>query len=361
METKIFINESNYQDNSYFSLKKEEPPRKLLWVNIGHLSELWQFLICSFVVFIFFIPYGYLQESIFAVKGFKPFGWYLTLVQFLNYSIFGYIESKFNKIQRRIPIKLYLLLGVILLGSMGFSNASLGYLNYPTQVIFKCCKLIPVMIGGVLIQKKVYKIIDTVAALSMCIGLILFTLADNKISPHFNFLGVILISLALFCDALIGNFQEKMMKKHNATNAEIVLYSYFIGFLYLFLILILSGELNEGTKFCIENPVIYIYIFFFSLSGFFGVQAVLALIRTCGALVAVTVTTCRKAVTIVVSFMLFSKPFTIQYVWAGLLIVIGIYLNVLGKTSNFNFENVFIKMSSLFKDTEKRRKSTVVV
>lgn len=37
---------------------------------------------------------------------------------------------------------------------MGLSNTSLGYLNYPTQVIFKCCKLIPVMIGGVFIQGK---------------------------------------------------------------------------------------------------------------------------------------------------------------------------------------------------------------
>jgi len=76
-----------------------------------------------------------------------------------------------------------------MLGSMGFSNASLGYLNYPTQVIFKCCKLIPVMIGGILIQQKVYKVFDVIAALCMCTGLILFTLADNKVSPTFNLLG----------------------------------------------------------------------------------------------------------------------------------------------------------------------------
>lgn len=58
--------------------------------------------------------------------------------------------------------------------------------------------------------------------------------------------------------------------------------------------------------------MIYVYILLFSLSGFLGVQAVLVLIRTCGALVAVTVTTCRKAITIVISFLLFSKPFTFQ-------------------------------------------------
>jgi len=65
-------------------------------------------------------------------------------------------------------------------------------------------------------------------------------------------LGIILISSALFCDALIGNFQEKMMKKHNASNAEIVLYSYFIGFVYLLFVLLMSGQLRDGTEFCIQ-------------------------------------------------------------------------------------------------------------
>lgn len=46
----------------------------------------------------------------------------------------------------------YFLLAFLTVGTMGMSNAAVGYLNYPTQVIFKCCKLIPVMIGGILIQ-----------------------------------------------------------------------------------------------------------------------------------------------------------------------------------------------------------------
>ncbi|EPB70123.1 hypothetical protein ANCCEY_10795 [Ancylostoma ceylanicum] len=50
--------------------------------------------------------------------------------------------------------------------------------------------------------------------------------------------------------------------------------------------------------------------------------------QVCGALVAVTVTTLRKALTIVLSFILFSKPFTVDYVWAGLIILLAIYLNL---------------------------------
>lgn len=47
---------------------------------------------------------------------------------------------------------MYVQLAFYTVATMGLSNASVGYLNYPTQVIFKCCKLIPVLIGGILIQ-----------------------------------------------------------------------------------------------------------------------------------------------------------------------------------------------------------------
>lgn len=40
----------------------------------------------------------------------------------------------------------------------------------PTQVIFKCCKLIPVLIGGILIQGKRYGLIDVLAAGMMSLG-----------------------------------------------------------------------------------------------------------------------------------------------------------------------------------------------
>lgn len=60
----------------------------------------------------------------------------------------------FISLSSRIPGKTYMIIAFLTVGTMGLSNTSLGYLNYPTQVIFKCCKLIPVMIGGVFIQGK---------------------------------------------------------------------------------------------------------------------------------------------------------------------------------------------------------------
>ncbi|XP_052012636.1 adenosine 3'-phospho 5'-phosphosulfate transporter 2 isoform X2 [Apodemus sylvaticus] len=328
----------------------------VLGLNLSKFNKLTQFLICVAGVFVFYLIYGYLQELIFSMEGFKSFGWYLTLVQFAFYSIFGLIELQLTQDKRRrIPGKTYMIIAFLTVGTMGLSNTSLGYLNYPTQVIFKCCKLIPVMLGGVFIQGKRYNLADVSAAVCMSLGLIWFTLADSTIAPNFNLTGVMLISLALCADAVIGNVQEKAMKLHNASNSEMVLYSYSIGFGYILLGLSCTSGLGPAVAFCSKNPVrTYGYAFLFSLTGYFGISFVLALIKIFGALLAVTVTTGRKAMTIVLSFLFFAKPFTFQYVWSGLLVVLGIFLNVYSK----NMDKIRLpSMYSVVKQAMDLRKS----
>ncbi|XP_039725300.1 adenosine 3'-phospho 5'-phosphosulfate transporter 2 isoform X2 [Pteropus medius] len=328
----------------------------VLGINLSKFNKLTQFFICVAGVFVFYLIYGYLQELIFSMEGFKSYGWFLTLIQFAFYSIFGLIELQLiQDKRRRIPGKTYMIIAFLTVGTMGLSNTSLGYLNYPTQVIFKCCKLIPVMLGGVFIQGKRYNVADVSAAVCMSLGLIWFTLADSTVAPNFNLTGVILISLALCADAVIGNVQEKAMKLHNASNSEMVLYSYSIGFVYILLGLTCTNGLGPAVTFCSKNLIrTYGYAFLFSLTGYFGISFVLALIKIFGALLAVTVTTGRKAMTIVLSFIFFAKPFTFQYIWSGLLVVLGIFLNVYSK----NMDKIRLpSLYDLINKTAEARKS----
>lgn len=186
------INNSNSnknitQQNLNADYKINNNELKILCFDLTHYNNTTQFLLCCFGVFLLYIFYGYMQELIFTLDGFKPYGWFLTLIQFGYYTGFGYFERKFEqsrsiigggklKIQRLIPIRTYILLAFLTLGTMGLSNSSLGYLNYPTQVIFKCCKLVPVLIGSILIQRKYHGPLDFLAAIAMCVGLTLFTL-----------------------------------------------------------------------------------------------------------------------------------------------------------------------------------------
>ncbi|KAF9811234.1 hypothetical protein SFRURICE_002603 [Spodoptera frugiperda] len=273
--------------------RTEQADINILCLDLNPFSFIIQFMFCLVSVFIFYLAYGYFLELLFTNS---EVSLYITLVQFLITTALSYIESLIrSRIKRKVPLRTYALLAGLTLGTMAFSNLALSYLNYPTQLIFKSCKLIPVMIGSIIILGKRYGFLDYVSAVVMCIGLTMFTLADSQTSPKFNFIGVIVISLALLCDAIIGNVQEKAMKQHHASNNEVVFYSYAIGSIYL---LFITDPLTT-----------YWDIFFLSLTGYLGLQAVLTLVRICGATIAVTVTTFRKVLSIIISFLVFSKPF----------------------------------------------------
>ncbi|KAL6726865.1 hypothetical protein Aduo_008794 [Ancylostoma duodenale] len=117
---------------------REKPPAEelhLLGFNITYRPVWLQFTLLSTAIFVFYVGYGYMQELIFKLPGMKPFGMYLTLVQFIIYSICGWAEgAMYHETRRKIPLKIYFLLAFFTVATMGLSNASVGYLNYPTQV-----------------------------------------------------------------------------------------------------------------------------------------------------------------------------------------------------------------------------------
>mmetsp|Transcript_29893 Transcript_29893/g.70301 ORF Transcript_29893/g.70301 Transcript_29893/m.70301 type:complete len:94 (-) Transcript_29893:722-1003(-) len=67
------------------------------------------------------------------------------------------------------------------------------------------------------------------------------------------------------------------------------------------------------------------------MSGFAGIGFYLTLVSKFGGAAAVTVTTCRKVVTIAISFLLFPKPFDPLYLYTSILILLGIYLSFQAK------------------------------
>ena len=130
------------------------------------------------------------------------------------------------------------------------------------------------------------------------------------------------------------------------------MFSYSIGFVYLFFLVAVFTDIASAINYCSYYPKqTYGYAFIFSLTGYLGIQVnisgvmvfckkksqfqiVLSLVRQFGAFAAVTVTTFRKVISIVLSFVFFSKPFTYHYVYSGLLVVLGIYINIYAKNKD---------------------------
>jgi adenosine 3'-phospho 5'-phosphosulfate transporter B3 len=133
---------------------------------------------------------------------------------------------------------------------------------------------------------------------------------------------------------------------------QVVLFSYSIGFVYLFFLVAVFTDIASAINYCSYYPKqTYGYAFIFSLTGYLGIQIVLSLVRQFGAFVAVTVTTFRKAISIVLSFVFFAKPFTYHYIYSGLLVLLGIYINLYAKNKDsslvLTFNRIFYKVRRL--------------
>lgn len=83
----------------------------------------------------------------------------------------------------------------------------------------------------------------------MSTGLIFFTLADSKVQPNFNLYGVLIICSALVADAVIGNYQEKIMKEHHVPNVEIVFFSFIFGFIFVLTGLLVTNNFFSSLHF----------------------------------------------------------------------------------------------------------------
>merc|ERR1719474_1594932 len=92
--------------------------------------------------------------------------------------------------------------------AMVTSNKALSWVNYPTQVIGKSCKPIPVMVLGVLVGKKSYPMLKYLFILMIVVGVAIFMYKDkvgtdkSTLSTEEGLFGVgeLLLILSLTCD-----------------------------------------------------------------------------------------------------------------------------------------------------------------
>ena len=89
---------------------------------------------------------------------------------------------------------------------MSASNQALMYVSYAFQALAKSCKMIPVMLGNVLLGSKRYSLKEYLVVLSITAGIILFNLsaerneAGNDATSSSSYSGVIMLLIALVLD-----------------------------------------------------------------------------------------------------------------------------------------------------------------
>ncbi|RZC72819.1 hypothetical protein C5167_048303 [Papaver somniferum] len=311
-------------------MKNEEQIRTLFGINLTSRPIWQQFLICSSGFFFGYLVNGICEEYVYNRLQFS-YGWYFTFVQGFVYLILLRLQG-FTTKHMVNPWKTYWKLSAVLMGSHGLTKGSLAWLNYPAQLMFKSTKVLPVMIMGAFIPglRRKYPPHEYIAAILLVIGLIMFTLADANTSPNFSMLGVIMVSGALIMDAFLGNLQEAIFTMNPETSqTEMLFCSTVVGLPFLIPPMLLTGEIFKAWNACYEHPYVYGVLVFEAMATFIGQVSVLSLIAIFGAATTAMITTARKAVTLLLSYLIFTKPLTEQHGTGLILIAMGIVLKML--------------------------------
>jgi adenosine 3'-phospho 5'-phosphosulfate transporter B3 len=285
-------------------------------------------VICG--IFLFFLSFFLLHEFVFSTEGFKYSG-LQTLIMFFCSSCLGCIEYCItSKGARNGPILEHFKVALFSMLSVTLGAYSLLLLNFPTWVLFKSARVLFVMIGGVVILRKNYSQMQCCGACLLAIGLILFTIGDMHVHPKFNFFGVLLVLLALVCDAFLGNFQERLFRTYRASRAEVVAFTYSIGccLLFIWMLTLRFDELCDGILFLWTHFGIFVSVLVASVLNYGGIVFVLSLLELSDAFTVVFVTSLRKVLTIILSFLIFAKPFSIYYAAGFVAVCGGIILDV---------------------------------
>ncbi|XP_010529538.1 PREDICTED: UDP-galactose/UDP-glucose transporter 2 [Tarenaya hassleriana] len=310
-------------------MKTEEQSRSLFGISLSDRPTWQQFLICTSGFFFGYLVNGICEEYVYNRLQFS-YGWYFTFIQGFVYLFLIYLQG-FTAKQIVNPMRTYVKLSAVLMGSHGLTKGSLAYLNYPAQIMFKSTKVLPVMIMGAFIPglRRKYPVHEYVSAFMLVVGLILFTLADAQMSPNFSIIGILMISGALIMDAFLGNLQEAIFTMNpDTTQMEMLFCSTVVGMPFLFVPMVLTGELFRAWSSCAQHPYVYGVLVFEAMATFIGQVSVLSLIAIFGAATTALITTARKAVTLLLSYMIFTKPMTEQHGTGLLLIAMGIILKM---------------------------------
>lgn len=304
-----------------------------------------KFLLLAAGIFVSYFYFGILQEKItrgdYEFNGQKEkFTSTLTLVAFqcvFNYLV-ALIALKFWKQQREDTTRTtyYASAAFTYLLAMICSNMSLRWVPYPTQVIGKSAKPIPVMILGVLIGRKHYPLRKYFFIFLIVVGIVLFMYKDSAAASskaasteNASILGIgeILLLLSLTMDGLTGAVQERIRAESKPTGLQMMEKTNLWSTGYLIVAILVTGEIFSFLSFANRYPTVIFNLFAVGLTSAVGQLFLYSMVSEYGPLLLSVVTTTRKFFTVLASVIFFGNVL-IPRQWFGTFVVfLGLFLN----------------------------------
>lgn len=211
---------------------------------------------------------------------------------------------------------------------------ALKYVTFPTQVLSKSFKIVPIMVMGKILGNKEYPFYDYVVAGVIALGITLFLNSSEGVEFGTDMFGqqegkggvscgIMLLGLYLMFDSFTSQWQSRMFTKHrDLSPIQMMFVMTAFSTIFSFVTLVHQDELVPFFSFVSDHPEIHLHFVAFGVCSTIGQLLIFHTIRSFGAVVFAIIMTTRIALSILMSCLIYDHPIT-ELGLLGMLIVFG--------------------------------------
>jgi len=244
-------------------------------------------------------------------------------------------ESPVNK----APLWKYFAISLSNVAATTCQYEALKWVSFPVQMLGKSFKMMPVMVWGILISQKNYSLTDWLIAAAVTGGVTEFLMTGSISASHAqaddSVYGLALLVGFLLFDGFTSTFQEKLFKEHQTSKYNQMLYINLGSAFTSVVSLLVTGGFAEALAFCVAHPAFIWDASMLSGAAVGGQFFIYSMVKEFGALSFAATMNVRQVASIVVSYLVYSKPITLLQI-LGLFLVFGalFYKSFLGVISS---------------------------
>ena len=209
--------------------------------------------------------------------------------------------------------------------------ASLSYVAFPVQTVFKSSKIIPVMVMGKYLKGTVYPFGQYVEAFFITVGVAIFSLS-SKTSTNNNsteVIGLLFMVMYICCDSFTSQYQSKVYEQYGRANVDqyqMMLSVNSWAIMITTLGLIVTGDFPVVIEFLRANPIAFHYNVITAITSATGQLFIFYTIKEFGPIVFTIIMTTRQLFSITISCILFNHEISgISLVGAALVFSVIFY------------------------------------
>ncbi|KAM7367737.1 hypothetical protein PAMP_014017 [Pampus punctatissimus] len=211
---------------------------------------------------------------------------------------------------------------------------ALKYISFPTQVLAKASKVIPVMLMGKIISHKSYEYWEYLTAVLISVGVSMFLLSSTS-SKHpstvTTFSGIVILVGYIVFDSFTSNWQDNLFK-YKMSSVQMMFGVNLFSCLFTVGSLLEQGAFFDSLAFMTRHSEFTFHAVLLSVCSACGQLFIFYTINQFGAAVFTIIMTLRQAIAILLSCFLYGHAITLVGGFGIVTVFLALFLRVYARS-----------------------------